>query len=121
MGITKPVFKISEDDLQANCVKWFRAQYSQFYWRMFAIPNAARRSPGLAAIMKRTGLISGVWDLFISIPCKGVCGMYIELKVGKNELTKNQEEFRAANIWNYRFKVCRSLEEFIKEVDKYLK
>lgn len=118
--------KLSEDDLQANCITWFRTQYKHLYWRLYSIPNSGKRHIITAANMKRTGQVSGVWDLFLSLPRyrlrkKFYCGLYIEIKVGKNKLTDNQIAFEKANNWDYQFKVCYTLDEFIREVTDYLK
>lgn len=115
------VMKIKEDQLQANCIIWFRAQYKHLYWRLMAIPNGGKRNVITAAIMKRTGTLSGAWDLFLSVPKSNYSGMFIEVKVGKNKLTDNQIEFLRENCPNYWMKVCYSLDEFIKDVDFYLK
>lgn len=112
--------KLSEDDLQAQAVTWFRTQYKHLYWRFYSIPNSGKRNIVTAANMKRTGALSGVWDLFLSVPKGDSCGMYIEMKVGKNKLTENQIEFMSANSKCYSFSICNSLEDFKKRVDEYL-
>ena len=62
-----------------------------------------------------------VWDIFLSVPKFGFSGMFIEMKAGKNTLTESQVEFMDANDKDYLFKVCYSVDEFKKEIDKYLK
>lgn len=41
--------KISEDQLQRQCVKWFRMQYPKLEKRLFAIPNGGKRDVVTAA------------------------------------------------------------------------
>ena len=43
---------------QAAVIQWFRMAYPKLI--MFAIPNAAKRSPQLANYMKAEGLLAGV-------------------------------------------------------------
>lgn len=71
--------------------------------------------------MKREGVVSGVPDLFLSLPRNGYHGFYIEMKYGKNKLTKNQEEFFAkARMNGYRCEVITSLDQFVREVSYYI-
>ncbi|MDB5200558.1 MAG: nuclease [Chitinophagaceae bacterium] len=112
---------ISEDALQGQVIRWFRSQYPKMYWRLYSIPNAAKRSASVAARMKRTGMISGVADMFLGVVKNGYGGLYIELKVGYNKLTDNQATFKRENESHYEFKECRSLEDFIKVINEYLK
>lgn len=120
MTVKVPI-KQSEDQLQRNCIKWFRLQHKNLYWRLFAIPNGGKRNKATAAIMQGTGTLSGTWDLFLSVPkMDGLYGgMFIEMKVGKNQLTENQLKFQFENP-GYRFRVCRTLDDFIKDVNDYL-
>ena len=113
------VVKISEHQLQCQFIKWFRAQYPQYAMRLFAIPNANKRTPAQAAYLKAEGLLPGCWDLFLCIPKGEYGGMFIETKVGKNGLTEFQKDFRASNTFEYAFSVCKTLEQFIEAVTTY--
>ena len=53
----------TEHQEQVAFVKWFRMQYPKV--RIFAVPNAAARTPQLAAYLKAEGLTAGVQDLWI--------------------------------------------------------
>jgi hypothetical protein len=59
----KPSVIPSEHSEQVAFVKWFRAQYKGVF--IFAIPNAAMRSPQLAAYLKAEGMVPGVPDICI--------------------------------------------------------
>lgn len=111
---------ISEDKLQEYCVKWFRYKYPQYTYSLYAIPNSGKRSIVTAMNMKRTGQLAGVWDLHLCVPRGRYAGLYVEMKVGKNDLTDNQKLFRDANMHNHLFVVCRTQAEFEAEVDSYL-
>ncbi len=50
---------------QCMFIKWFRAQYKGVL--IFAIPNAAVRSPQLANYLKAEGMVSGIPDLCIPL------------------------------------------------------
>lgn len=113
--------KQTEDQLQAQAVTWFRTQYKRYYWNLIAVPNGGKRNLLTAVKMKRTGTLSGAWDLFLSVPRGSFSGLYIEMKVGKNKLTKNQLEFFKANSQNYYMRVCGSLDQFINVINEYLK
>lgn len=58
--------------------------------RAYAIPNAAKRSMRLAAMMKAEGLRKGVLDVHLPIPRGGCAGLWIEFKAEKNDLTPEQ-------------------------------
>lgn len=113
--------KNNEEKIQVECVRLFRLIHSKLAWRLFHIPNGGQRNVIVAAKMKQAGQLSGVWDLFLSVPNKQYHGLYIEVKAGKNKLTDNQKEFQKANAPDYDFAVCYSTDEFLKAVWDYLK
>ncbi len=113
--------KISEDQLQRQCVKWFRMQYPQYLMRMFAIPNGGKRDAITATKMKQTGTLAGTWDLLLSVPRRGYSGLFIEMKVGKNNLSDHQRDFRKAHGDDYAFAICKTLDAFMKVINLYLK
>ena len=115
--------KTTEGQLQASCIMWFRLAWQPLIMRLFAIPNGGSRNSIEAANMKRTGTLSGAWDLFLSVPKGNWSGMYIEMKRDdkKAQLTPNQIAFQKANEAHYKFVVCRTIEQFMKEINSYLK
>ncbi len=127
--------KHSEDKLQAACVRWFRLQYPDVV--IFSIPNGGQRNAVTGALMKATGTLAGVADLFvmkagrinhIEITEEGKYfdyddynGLFIEMKSGKNGQTEAQKLFQQqAEQAGYKYAVCRSFDEFEKVVNKYL-
>jgi hypothetical protein len=109
-----------EDDLQLNCVKWFRLQYPQHYHRFFHVPNGGSRSKVEAARFKGLGVLAGVSDLFLLVPVGSWCGMIMELKSEKGKLTESQSDFLAAINAHYYTVVIKSFEQFVHEVNFYL-
>lgn len=53
----------TEHEEQKAFVKWFHQQYPRIL--IFAVPNAAMRSPELAAYLKAEGMVKGVPDLIV--------------------------------------------------------
>jgi len=77
----------------------------------FAIPNAAKRSPAMAARMKAEGLRAGVADLCIMLP--GCCG-WLELKAGKGKQSDAQKGFQAVcHRLGHAYEVVHTLDEAI--------
>ena len=108
-----------EDKLQAECVKWFRYQYPRHV--LFAIPNGGNRNAATGAMLKKTGTLAGVADLFLMHASKGWNGLFVEMKVGKNQLTKTQIQFAFSALnANYKHTVCRSFDEFMRTIDEYI-
>ncbi len=71
---------------QVAFVKWFRQQYKGIL--IFAIPNAAVRSPRLANYLKAEGMVSGIPDL-----CIPAWGTWIEFKRQKGgKVSQEQAE-----------------------------
>lgn len=64
---------------------------------LIAIPNGGSRNPREAARLKAEGVKKGVSDLFLAIPnfdyCH--CGLWIELKIKPNTVSKEQKEWIA--------------------------
>lgn len=110
-----------ESELQIACINWFRFTYPQFKMLLFAIPNGGHRNIITAMRMKREGVVSGVPDLFLSIPRNDFHGFYIELKSGNNKLTSNQESFiHDVSKHNYKCEVITSVNQFIREITYYI-
>jgi hypothetical protein len=59
---------------------------------VFHVPNGGKRSKQTARLMKRLGLMPGVFDLTMILPDGR--HVYLEAKVGKNDLTEDQDIFK---------------------------
>ena len=60
---------------------------------LFAIPNGGQRDAKTGAKMKREGVKRGVPDICLPVARGGFNGMFLEMKFGKNRLTKTQDEW----------------------------
>jgi len=113
--------KYAEDNLQVQCVQWFRMQHPQKI--ILHIPNGRGRfNIRQAARLKRLGVLSGIPDLYIPEPFGGFHGLFIELKAGRNKPTDAQQAMiDALRGRGYAVRVCYALNEFMEAVNGYLK
>lgn len=119
--------KISESQLQQQCVKWYRLQYPKGARLLFAIPNGARLygSKVQRAVqwkrLQSEGAVVGAADLFLSIPSGDLAGLYIEMKTPRGRQSEAQKGFEAAVLEaGYGYALPRSFEEFVKVIKSYL-
>lgn len=112
---------LSESQIQHSCVTWFRMQYPSLSLLLFAVPNGGKRDAKTGARMKYEGVIPGTADLILLLPKKGFASLCLEMKTPKGKQTENQVMWqRTAEKYKNKYVVCRSLEEFINEVNNYL-
>ena len=121
-----------EHRLQCQCVAWFRDTYPALSMLFFAIPNggAIGQSKSKAehekagAKRKAEGVLAGVSDLMLLVPCGGYHGMCIEMKTeekGSKQSVSQRAFEKAVTVQGYKYVVPRTLEEFQWEVMSYLK
>lgn len=111
-----------EHRLQEACVRWFRLKYPHLSARLFAVPNGGRRDGITGARLKEEGVLAGVSDLVLLVPNGRYHALLIEMKTPKGRQSESQRAWQRAVTENgdYRYVVCRSLEEFMGEVNDYL-
>lgn len=111
-----------EHRIQVSCVRWFRMAHPQLAYRLFAVPNGGRRDGVTGARLKEEGVLAGVADLILLVPNSDYHALLIEMKKPKGRQSESQKAWQRAVAGNgdYLYVVCRSLEEFIKEVEEYL-
>lgn len=111
-----------ESELQRACKKWFDLQYSSLKELCFAVPNGGHRNSREAGIMKSEGVTAGVSDLILLIPKNGFGALCIEMKTAKGSQTPLQKVWqKKAEDAGNKYIVCRSVDQFIAEVNLYLK
>jgi hypothetical protein len=102
--------RVPEHDLQKQVLEVIALQSKSAF--AFAVPNAAMRSPALAARMKAEGLMSGVADLCVMLP-EGKAG-WLELKTATGRQSETQRTFEIVCIGlDHPYALVRSLDEAI--------
>ena len=111
-----------EDDLQIACVRWFCYQHQDLAMLLHHSPNGGFRNSREAARFKAMGTRAGFPDLVLLVPNKSHHALFIELKIGKNGQTELQRDFQShVESMGYLYKVIRSFDEFMQEVEDYLR
>ena len=94
---------------------------------MYAVPNGMflmggfKRRMGLIAKFKEEGMSPGVLDVCLAVRTAAFGALYIEMKYGRNTLSKEQKEWAARlKRWGNKVVVCRSWIEAANEVCHYL-
>lgn len=118
---TKNKPRNEEHRIQCECVKWFRLQYPKDALMLYAIPNGGRRDAITGSILKDEGVTKGVADLNLDIPNIHYHGLRIEIKTKKGTQSEAQKEFqRQVEARGYKYILCRSFDEFRREVGIYM-
>lgn len=111
-----------ESVIQQSCVSWFRLQYPKLALLLFAVPNGGARRKIEGAIMKAEGTTRGVSDLLLLFPAKHYHGLCIEMKSPKGKQQPSQKIWQRKVEWaGYKYALCHSVEEFMTEVNTYLR
>lgn len=111
-----------EHDIQVACVRWFRLQYPHLAHALFSVPNGGRRDERTGAMLKAEGALPGVSDLILLHPSADCCALLIEMKTAGGKQSKAQLSWQQliTASGRYRYIVCRSLDEFINEIQHYI-
>lgn len=115
----------SEHETQCAFFDWWRvwAPTQGIPTRLlFAIPNAgAGAQAGRAGWLKAEGVTAGVSDTFLAVARGRWNGLFIEFKHGRNGMSPEQLAFSIdVRAENFRFALCRSVDEAIAVVSEYL-
>lgn len=82
-----------------NTVNWFKYHYPELDddFHHFANERKFEKKGGAefyaGKLLKRMGVKRGVADFFLALPLNGKAGLWIELKVGTNKPSKEQQSF----------------------------
>lgn len=121
-GKTRKRPKDEEHRIQCACVRWFSLQYPSLHGRLFAVPNGGRRDAITAAKLKAEGVVAGVADLILLKRNRDYGALLIEMKTLKGRQRDSQKAWQ--NIVcadsEYKYVVCRSFDDFQREVNDYL-
>lgn len=111
----------AEDDLQMQCVTWFRYQFPSLARLLHHSPNGGRRNAREGARFKKMGVQAGFPDLVLLVASKGYHALFIELKTRIGRQQDTQREYQAlVEEQGYMYVVVRSFEQFRKIVSDYL-
>lgn len=110
-----------EHNLQVACVRWLKLQYPQFAHNLFAVPNGGKRDKVTAGKMKAEGVLAGVSDLIFLKSNANFGALLIEMKDEKGKQSEAQKEWqKLIEADGYKYVVCRSLEDFMREIKDYI-
>ena len=113
----------TEHGEQVSLIAWAKeneAKCPQLKWLM-AIPNGGLRNKATARKLQLEGVRPGVSDLFLPVGCASYHGLWIEMKVGRNKPTKDQQEFQyAMRAAGYAVATCWSFESARNIIAMYL-
>lgn len=116
---------IKENVLHIQCIQYFNFQYSSKLILHHSPNENPRGLSNVQAInynrrMKQYGCIKGFPDLYIFNPSNQK-SIFIELKVGKNKLTDNQQAFFArVNQYQECAFLCYTLEQFVNVIETHI-
>lgn len=111
-----------ESKIQQTSVRWFRLQYPKLALLLFSVPNGGARRRIEGAIMKAEGVTVGVSDLLLLYPSKGYHGLCIEMKTQKGRQQPSQKTWQlAVEDAGYKYVLCRSFDDFMTEINAYLR
>ena len=107
----KQKYDDEEHRIQCSCVKWFNLKYPKLKGRLFAVPNGGRRDT------------AGVSDLILLKSNRDYGALLIEMKKKGGYQSPSQKEWQKIICENgeYKYVLCFSLDDFIREVDDYLR
>lgn len=98
---------MSEHTEQVALIRWARLSGVSELDLLFAIPNGGWRHPKTAKQLKAEGASAGIPDLFLPVARDGYHGLWIELKVGRNQPSVDQQAWiEALRAQGYRAEVC---------------
>ena len=117
------IMSLSEHSEQVLLINWVRkAQRSdQRLALLFAIPNGGSRNIATARKLQAEGVLAGVPDLFLPVPCGDHPGLFIELKAKKGRVSRLQKNFMASlRLQGYRAEICHGHKAAIQLLEDYL-
>lgn len=88
---------------------------------LYAVPNGGKRDKATAAKLKAEGVKSGVPDVFLPVARMGYHGFYIEMKVGRNKTSLEQDAWLdALKREGYLVDVSYGWQEAAHKITRYL-
>lgn len=112
-----------EHRAQEACVRWFSARHPELRGRLFAVPNGGRRDAVTGARLKAEGVIAGVSDFILLKSNRRYGALLIEMKRKDGRQSASQKWWQrvVTEEDEYKYVVCRGLDDFMREVEDFLK
>lgn len=119
-----------EDDLQKDCVSWFRDSFPELALLLFHPNNEAFFGCGKSKVQqaragqraKDMGVVPGVADLVLLFPSGGYHGLMVEMKTKTGRQAESQKEWqKVVECVGFKYVVVRSRIEFRKVIAEYTK
>lgn len=112
---TKGQRQYAEDNLQAECVKWYNNEFCTTFSKprglIFSVPNGGSRDIVEAIKLRDTGTLSGVSDLIVILPNGRL--LFVEMKIETGVQSKEQIDFEIrVKQLGYEYIVIYTLEDF---------
>lgn len=117
----RPTYR--EDRLQIDCKYWFDCQYPQYRLLLHHSPNEGllMKHDRDGAKRKAMGMRPGFPDFIFLMPNRQYPYLAMELKSEKGRQSDHQKEYQqAVENAGGRYRVIRSLDEFMREINGYL-
>lgn len=117
----RPTYR--EDRLQMDCKYWFDCQYPQYRLLLHHSPNEGllMKHDRDGAKRKAMGMRPGFPDFIFLMPNRQYPYLAMELKSEKGRQSDHQKEYQqAVENAGGRYRVIRSLDEFMTEIKGYL-
>jgi hypothetical protein len=115
---------MSEQAHQAALITWWSHAHRRFglpEYALLAVPNGGRRDALTGAMLKSSGVRRGVPDLLLPVAKGQYRMLWVEMKWGKNKLTKEQAEFMSwQEAEGAKVAVCYSWTEARTIIEEYL-
>ena len=114
----------TENEIQAAFFRWvdLTANRHPSLRLVYAVPNGSHKSPAARGLFQRTGLRPGVPDIHVPIPMGRHCGLWLEMKAKRGQLSEAQKGWiERLELVGHRVEVVRSWTDAANAVIDYLK
>ena len=112
---------------QMDVVRWFRVVAAPAHnvdpRLLFAIPNGGTRGDKReCAILRASGVVAGVPDLFLAVPATDAAGLFVEMKRrdGGRPSTAQLAMSDALTAAGYAVKICHGADDAKQRIVEYL-
>ena len=112
-----------ESQIQQSCVKWFRLQFPEIGLLLFAVPNGGARNKREAKPPEGFNSIMSATPAVTPSPFNIPASLCIEFKTEEKGSTQRETQKqwqKAAEAAGNKYVICRSFDDFRKEVISYL-